>query len=84
MKRIVVFLALIPIFLLAFVVVAQSGNRYDLTWNTVDGGDYSLGGTIGQHDANLLTGGDYTLRSGFWDGGAVGHKTYLPLVLQND
>jgi hypothetical protein len=45
--------------------MAQSGGGYDLRWNTVDGGgitfatggSYRLGGTIGQADAGLMTGG---------------------------
>jgi len=72
---------------------AQSGGGYDLTWNTVDGGGqtfstgggYSLGGTIGQPDAGMLTGGGYTLGGGFWRGGAVAlppYTIYLPLVVR--
>ena len=34
------------------------------------GGDYSLGGTIGQPDAGVLSGGEYTLGGRFWRGGA--------------
>ena len=91
MKRTAILLALAVLLLLASVALAQSGGGYDLTWNTVDaggytfstGGDYSLGGTIGQPDAGVLTGGDYTLGGGFWGGGAIGHRIYLPLVLRN-
>jgi hypothetical protein len=70
--------------------VAQSGGLYDLTWSTVDGGgytfsaggDYTLGGTVGQPDAGLLMGGDYTLNGGFW--AVTGrYQVYLPLVLRN-
>ena len=58
-------LAGILLFPLGLVAWAQSGGGYDLTWNTVDGGGYtfstgggySLGGTVGQPDAGLLTGG---------------------------
>jgi hypothetical protein len=72
---------------------AQGG--YDLSWWTVDGGghtlstggDYTLGGAIGQPDAGLLRGGDYTLGGGFWGGGEVAeaeaYNVYLPLVLRN-
>jgi hypothetical protein len=80
--------------LLSATALAQSGGGYDLTWSTVDGGGgtfspgggYSLGGTAGQPDAGLLTGGEYTLAGGFWRGGAVPapqHVLYLPLVLRN-
>jgi len=80
--------------LAAVPVLAQSGAGYDLSWNTVNGGGgsfstggiYSLGGTAGQPDAGLVTGGAYTLAGGFWPGGAVGapeYIIYLPLVLRN-
>ncbi len=87
--------------LLAPVALTQSGGDtstmlsadYALTWSTVDsggwtfstGGAYSLGGTAGQPDAGLLTGGDYDLGGGFWGGGAlaVRYTNYLPLVLLN-
>ncbi|MGB9724287.1 MAG: hypothetical protein ACP5OO_11425 [Chloroflexia bacterium] len=75
------------------LVLAQSGDGYDLTWNTVDGGGYtwsegggySLGGTAGQPDAGALSGGDYALRGGFWAGGvvpAMQYRIYLPLALR--
>jgi hypothetical protein len=74
-------------------VAAANGQGYTLDWWTVDGGGatfstggaYALGGSIGQPDAGLLTGGDYTLGGGFWGGGAAaggGYEIYLPLVLR--
>ena len=85
------------------VAVAQSGDgpssspqaSYDLGWNTVDGGgytfstggDFALGGTIGQPDAGLLTGGNFALGGGFWEGGAlrlVQQNVYLPLIVRNE
>ncbi len=77
---------------LGLVGLAQSG--YDLSWWTADGGGqtfstgggYSLGGTIGQPDAGVLTGGGYTLGGGFWRGGAVvgpSFRVYLPLVVRH-
>jgi len=77
---------------LASVALAQSGGGYDLTWNTVDGGGYtfsegggySLGGTVGQPDAGVLSGGSYTLVGGFWGSAAARYGVYLPLVLRND
>jgi hypothetical protein len=58
-------------------VSAQVGGIYDLRWNTFDGGGatfstggiYSLGATIGQPDAGLMSGGVLTLAGGFWQGG---------------
>jgi hypothetical protein len=87
-----VLLALAALLLLASVALAQTGGPYDLTWSTVDGGGYTfssgdgytLGGTVGQPDAGVLSGGDYTLAGGFWGGGelAVEYDIYLPLVLR--
>jgi uncharacterized membrane protein len=82
---------LVTFLLLAGVVLARSGNSYDLSWWTVDsgggiasGGSYSLTGTVGQPDAGTMTGGSYTLGGGFWGGGAaaVEYKVYLPVVLR--
>ncbi len=49
-------------------------------WNT--GGGYEIGGTIGQHDAWLATGGEYQLGGGVWPGGKPVEEThiYLPVV----
>ena len=69
---------------------AQIGDGYDLSWWTVDGGGtmpndnsgYALGGTAGQPDAAIWSGGDYVLAGGFWGGVAVEYRIYLPLVLR--
>jgi hypothetical protein len=79
--------------LLASSALAQSGGVYDLTWNTSDngggtlstGGVYSVAGTIGQPEAGLVSGGDFTVGGGFLPGGevATGYRVYLPLVLRS-
>lgn len=82
--------------LLASAVLAQTGNGYDLTWWTVDGGGgtvsgsgYTLTGTAGQPEPGpALTGGGYTLYSGFWPGAgkagpSLDEHIYLPLVMRN-
>ena len=79
--------ALLVLAALSWPVVAQTGGGYDLTWSTIDGGGatfstgggYSLGGTIGQPDAGLLSGGGYTLGGGFW-GGAGSYRVFLPVI----
>jgi len=51
--------------------------QLSMNWFTIDGGgttqaaggSYSLGGTIGQPDAGLMTGGSFSLGGGFWNGG---------------
>jgi len=65
---------------------------YSLGWWKVDGGGgtsigggYTLSGTLGQADANVLTGGEYTLSGGFWPGGetVVDYRyIHLPLILK--
>ena len=100
-RRLTVPLAVCLLLLAASTVLAQSGggyqvarSGYDLSWSTVDGGGetfssggvYTLGGTAGQPDAGLLTGGSYTLGGGFWGGGTVAAPEdviYLPLVTRN-
>jgi hypothetical protein len=55
-------------------VGAALAQDYVIDWHTVDGGgemwstggSYDLGGTIGQPDAGVMTGGAYTLTGGFW------------------
>lgn len=99
MHRLVLLVAIVLLLLPAVLeypprnaVLAQSGGPYDLSWNTIDGGGmtfssggpYTLGGTIGQADAGILTGGSYVLQGGFWvGGGIVRFRVYLPLVLRN-
>jgi hypothetical protein len=83
-------LAATALLLVFATAAALDGPEAD--WFTVDGGggatvaagDLSLTGTIGQPDAGLLTGGDYSLGGGFWGGGglAVEYYIYLPLVLR--
>jgi len=59
------------------MAAAQSGGGYDLSWWSIDGGggelqggSYVLMGSVGQPDAaGPLTGGRYTLYSGFWTPG---------------
>jgi hypothetical protein len=91
MRQTMLLLALVALLLLASVARAQSGGGYDLSWSTVDGGGatwsegggYALGGTVGQPDAGVLSGGGYTLAGGFWGGAAARYGVYLPLVLRN-
>lgn len=84
--------ALLAIFIVSWPVVAQIGNGYDLTWNTIDNGggtignsDYTLDGTIGQPDAGApISNGGYTLTGGFWaDVSIAQYRLYLPVVLRS-
>jgi hypothetical protein len=59
-----------------FAVTSALAQNYSIDWFTIDGGGgtstggvYSVTGTIGQPDAGVLSGGNYSLVGGFW--GAV-------------
>ena len=90
-SRVSLLAALLALVAIALPAQAQSGNGYDLSWWTVDGGgatfstggEYSLGGTAGQPDAALWAGGEYTLVGGFWGGLAIEYLVYLPVALKN-
>jgi hypothetical protein len=75
--------------LVVSLVLAQTGGGYDLTWWTIDGGGgaasgggFTLGGTVGQPEPGpVLTGGDFSLYSGFWTaGGAASSTCPAPLL----
>ncbi len=81
MKRLVILLPIILALLIGISTAnAQRPNDpsapqsgYSIDWYTIDGGgatfstggSYSLGATIGQPDAGLLSGGSYQLNGGF-------------------
>jgi hypothetical protein len=59
-------------------------------WSVIGGGgghaeagSYAIDGTIGQSVVGTVSTGNYDLCSGFWCGGVVEYKIYLPLVLKN-
>jgi hypothetical protein len=68
--------ALSAILLPLAVVAAVVSEDFDLSRSTVDGGgimfstggEFELSGTIGQPDAGQLSGGSFTVTSGFWFG----------------
>ena len=76
MKKITTVATLCALFvLISAVALAQSsGGDFVLLKSTIDsgggtstGGDFSITGTIGQHDANgQSSGGDFLLAGGFW------------------
>jgi hypothetical protein len=90
----VLFVLLVCGLLLTTTTQTSGSKGYDLSWWTVDGGGgtlsieggYSLSGSIGQPDAEVLTSNDYVLSGGFWAGrGLAGgmQRVYLPLVLRS-
>jgi hypothetical protein len=93
MKRVFLILTILTLAVLAGGEAPQAQGGYELTYWTVDGGGaessggaYTLGGTIGQPDAGLLTGVRYTLGGGLWGGGALAgkeYRVYLTLVLKD-
>ncbi len=91
MKHKLVITAVALLLLLTTVTVfAQSGGTYDLAWSSVgggggasSGGNYAMLSTLGQPDASMLSGGNYTLSGGFLAGGVTASfKVYLPAILK--
>ena len=71
----------------------QAEEGYQINWWTVDGGggvssadEYTLMGTIGQHDAGSMGLEEYSLQGGFWVKGILEQVlefiVNLPLVLR--
>lgn len=66
--------------LAATAAIAQTGDGYDLSWNTIGGGGTSMSaadastvdGTAGQPDAGSATDGTYSVSGGFWAGVSAG------------
>lgn len=83
---------LVLVLFAALALLTRAAVGPDLSWRTIDagggmystGGGYTLGGTIGQHDAGpLLSGNRFTLSGGFWGGAAKRiYATYMPLVIR--
>ena len=95
MLRVMMFLLAVSALCLAAasVIVAAPDsptNGYSISWWTVDGGGgnssngpYTLGGTIGQADAQTSSGGVYVLIGGFWNESVIrGYRVYLPIILK--
>ncbi|MFC2046469.1 hypothetical protein ACFLTC_02995 [Chloroflexota bacterium] len=72
--------------LAATIALAATG-ELSIPWWSVDGGgatfseggDYRLGGSIGQPDAGVLSEGDYTLVGGFWASAPSGPGVCIPI-----
>jgi hypothetical protein len=72
--RISIFALFLVLALFLLLAMSASAQTYSIDWfkvadggGTSTNGQYSLSGTIGQHDAGgPLTGGNYSLTGGFW------------------
>ncbi len=82
---------LILILSFGWSTAAQTTDGYTITWWTIDGGGgtsttsgYTLSGSIGQPIVGEISGGGYTLTSGFWagvpDSSVQFFQIYLPLL----
>lgn len=66
--------------------------QLDLSWYTIDGGgatfstggSFTLGGTIGQPDAGVMSGGTFSLTGGFWGAATGGNPCNLLGDIDND
>lgn len=73
--------------LVALSVSVVGAQEYAIGWWTVDGGggtstggDYTVSGTIGQPDAGMMSGGNYSLIGGFWGIVAATQTPTVPLL----
>ena len=90
--KVTMILFLMALFVTILPASAQTGGDYDLSWSTINGGgtsnggEFNLTGVIGQADAGLLSGGEFTLSGGFLFGmeavSISGSKIYLPFILK--
>jgi len=86
---IVLLLLILAVAVIGVVRVSAAGG-YSLDWyalagggiTTSAGGNYSLGGTIGQPAAGASTGGSYNLIGGFWAVTQQLYKLFLPLIIR--
>ena len=73
---------------LLLAIPALHAQSYSIDWykisgggGTSTGGEYSVSGTIGQHDAGgAMTGGNYSVTGGFWSLISVVQTPGLPLL----
>lgn len=86
------FLQIIGLSIICGLAAHTARAQYDLSWFTIDGGgatfstggNFSLGGTIGQPDAGIMSGGTFTLTGGFWAGATAGNPCNLLGDIDND
>lgn len=84
-------LAFCLLLVLFTVILAQSGEAYNLSWSIIaggggnsTGGSYALGGTAGQTGAGMVAGGSYTLVGGAGVNPAQQYGIYLPLIIHSE
>ena len=69
---------------------AKLADTYTIDWYSIDaggttnlqGGVYTLNGTVGQFDVRTLSGGTYQLNGGFWGFLDSLAKLFLPLIVR--
>jgi hypothetical protein len=92
-KRNALLLSLILTATTSVAALAQSGGNFDLGWFAIGGGGgasaggpYAFAATAGQPGTDRVTGGAYTLSSGYWSGVDDSGRTpprgtiFLPLI----
>ncbi len=93
MKRNILLLAFGCLFFVG-TALASSGGSYVLDWfsvggsgGTMNGGAFSVVGTLGQVESRTLSGGSYSLSGGFLGeaGSSTGTgKVFLPVVIKSE
>jgi len=77
--------------LIALFVATTLAADFTVDWHTVDGGGgtssggtFALSGTVGQHDAGAMAGGNFELTGGFWSGAPMQNQSSCPGDLNRD
>lgn len=92
MHKILLFALLGVLLVHSSVPVYANISDFELQWFSIDnggtisssGGSYTLSGTIGQPDAGVLDGGDYTIQGGFWNSNTARSllDIFMPVVVK--
>ena len=86
------FLVITSLIVLENFPALAEGSAFEIQWFSIDGGGslssngggYSLSGTIGQPDAGVISGGNFTVQGGFWNTDSADNlfETLLPVVVR--
>jgi len=92
MHKAILFVLLGLLLVLSSIPVYANTSDFELHWFSIDtggtgsssGGSYTLSGTIGQPDAGLMDGGDFTIQGGFWNSDTASSllDIFIPVVVK--
>ena len=82
--------SIIPVAIIITLLItsAFASVGYELMWFTIDGGggtftsgeDYTLVGSVGQHDTGIMGDCNISIKGGFWGYAGLNYCILLPLI----